>query len=59
MTLTEARATIQAELSSIGSEYASEINWVLDVIEDRVRSHERGDGEQSKRAARYLAETAD
>ena len=59
MTLTEARATIQAELSNIGSEYASEIDWVLDVIDDRVGSHELGDGEQAKRAARYLAETAD
>lgn len=60
MTLTEARVAIENELNSmIGSEYPSEIDWVLDVIETRVGSHELGDVEQAKRAARYLGETAE
>lgn len=59
MTLTEARATIEDELSNIGTEYLSLIYWVLDIIEERVGTHELGDDEQAIRAGRYLAETAD
>lgn len=59
MTLTEAKTLIQAKLNNIGSEFSAEIDWVLDVIEDRVGTHELGDEEQANRAARYLAETAD